>query len=357
MEEQLKKLKSGLKDELDGFEFDAGMKRNVSRRFAESGKPRGYLFRRMIPAGLSLAFLAVFSLGMYWVIEKYYTENHANTPPAKEESPVAETPDDDKPELIVPPYVPDGYAFKHTHTDGDVYEHMYMNEQNEAEYFAYIMREEKPDYPVPDIAVDLADGLVGKINKISDEHLFLTWQDEGMYQIVERKGSLTVGEFNKIADAILKAKGYEPTFDLLRLNMEPVVAFDEKTAVEMLTRYDYIWKSVYQEADTRPGGKFPDLKTKEEFYQLFLDFISYELVEKTFKFRLGEKEDGIYIIPIDPVPSFWPETKYNLAHISEDEYQLTQIQETKNKAPETLVVTYKKTEGIWKIESITTKTD
>ncbi|MGV2939563.1 DUF4367 domain-containing protein [Mesobacillus sp. LC4] len=357
MEDQLKKLKSGLKDELDGFEFDAGMKRNVSRRFAESRKPGGEFIRRMVPAGLSLAFLAIFSLGIYWVIESDYSKDLGDTPPAKEESPVAEAPDDEKPELIVPPYVPDGYAFKHTHTNEDVYEHMYMKEQNEAEYFAYIMREEKPEYPVPDITVELADGLVGKINKISEEHLFLTWQDEGMYQIVERKGSLTVGEFNKIAEAIIKAKGYEPTFDLLRLKMEPVVALDEKAAVEMLARYDYIWKSVYQEADTRPGGKFPDLKTKEEFYQLFLDFMSYELVEKTFKFRLGEKADGIYIIPIDPVPSFWPGTEYNLAHISEDEYQLTQIQATKNKAPETLVVTYKKAEGVWKVESITIKTD
>lgn len=259
---------------------------------------------------------------------------------------------EEKPELIVPPYVPAGYVFKHTHTNDDVYEHLYVNEQNDAEYFAYIMRERKPEYPVPDIPIDLAVGLDGSLNKVTDDHIFLTWEDEGMFHIVERKGSMEENEFYRIAEAILKAKGHVPTLSSLTLDSEPVVVFGEKEALEMLQRYNSLWKSVYQDADNQPDGKFSNLKTKEDFYQLFLDFMSYEFVEATFKFRLGEKEDGIYIIPMDPVRSYWPGTPYNLGKISDDEYQLTQIQETQANGRETLVVTYKNVEGVWKIDSI-----
>ena len=114
LEEQLKKLKPEMqKDELAGFEFNARMKRNVMKRFGEKESgPRRY--NRLFPAGLSAAFLVIFSVGIYWLVESYYTDNQgdtppvAETPPVKEEAPVAEAPDDENPELIIPPYVPEG---------------------------------------------------------------------------------------------------------------------------------------------------------------------------------------------------------------------------------------------------------
>lgn len=358
MEEKLKKLKQEmLKDELAGLEFGTEMKRKVVGRFEE--KHRASRFRFLIPATMSAAFLIIFGFGIYSVVESNPSMNQGETPPTKEETPAIETPENEKPELIVPPYVPPGYVFKHTHTNDVVYEHLYVNEENEAEYFAYIMREEKPDYPVPGTPVKLAEGLDGSLNKVSEEHIFLTWQDEGMYQIVERKGSLEESEFYRIAEAILKAQGHEANLDFMVKveEPEPEVPFGEKEAVGLLERYNSLRETAYQGALDDPNLKFRTYKTKEEFYQVFVEFMSYELVKDTYNYRLDEKDDGLYINPTDLPNLFWPDNPYSTKKISDDEYQLTQIQEGDMNGRQILTFTFKNYDGIWKIDSIQAKED
>ncbi|WLR55374.1 hypothetical protein LC048_24445 [Mesobacillus subterraneus] len=363
MEEQLKKLKQEmLEGELEGFEFGPEMQKKVVARFNE--KPRVSRFRFLIPTAMSAAFLLIFSFGIYYVIKSDPLMNQGETTPDKEEAPVDEPPvddmqDEEKPELIVPPYVPEGYVFKHTHTNDDVYEHLYVNEQNEVDYFAYVMRKEKPGYPVPGSPVKLAADLDGVINKVTEDHIFLTWQDEGMYQIVERKGSMEESEFYRIAEAILKAKGFEANLDSLPKveETEPEVSFGEKEALSLLQRYNSVRKTAFQDALDELDFKFRTYKTKEEFYQLFVDFMSYEYVEATFSFRLDERDDGLYVIPMDSVRTFWSENPFNLGKISDHEYQLTQVQEGDMNGRETLIVTFKNQDGIWKIESIQTEKD
>lgn len=362
MEEQLKKLKPEmLKGELAGFEFGPEMKEKIVGRF--EGKPRVSRFRLIIPATLSIVFLTIFGFGIYWVVQSHPSMNPGETLPGKEEPPVTETPDEEKPNLIVPPYVPDGYVLKHTQLNDNVYEHLYVNEENEADYFAYIMRKVKPDYPVSGTPVKMADGLDGNFHEISEEHIFLTWQDEGMYHIVERKGSLAESEIYRIAEAILKGKGYEPTLDSM-VNVEetepesvhePEEAFGEREAVGLLERYNSVREAAYQDAPD--NYKFRSYKTKEEFYRLFVEFMSYEFVKTTFNYRLDEKDDGLYIVPMDSVNKFRPANPYSMKKISDSEYQITQIQEGDMDGRKLLTFTFKNFDGIWKIASIQTKPD
>lgn len=361
MEEQLKKLKQEmLEGELEGFEFGLDMQRKVVARFDE--KPRVSRFRFLVPTAMSAAFLIIFSFGVYYVIKS--DPSMGETTPDKKETPVDETPvdempDEEKPELILPPYVPPGYVFKHTHTNEDVYEHLYVNEQNEADYFAYVMRKEKPSFPVPGTPVKLAEGLDGVINKVSEEQIFLMWQDEGMYQIVERKGSMEESEFYRIAEAILRAKGYEANLDITAKVEEPEleVPFGEKEAVGLLKRYDSVKQTAYQDALNDPDMKFQAYKTKEEFYQLFVDFMSDELVESLYNHRLSEKDDGLYISYVDLQYVFWPDASYSIKKISGDEYKLTQIQEGDMDGRQLLTFTFKNYDVSWKIESIKVETD
>jgi hypothetical protein len=367
MEEQLKKLKPEmLKGELAGFEFGAELKEKVVGSFEE--KPRVSRFRLLIPATLSIVFLIIFGYGIYSVVLSHPSMNPGETLPGNEEPPVTETPDEEeppateildeeKPNLIVPPYVPEGYVLKHTEVNDDVYEHLYVNEENEADYFAYIIRKEKPDYPFSGTPVKMADGLDGNFHKISEEHIFLTWQDEGMYQIVERKGSLAESEFYRIAEAILKAKGYEPTLDsMVKVEEpEPEVDFSEIEAVGLLEKYDSVREAAYQDAPD--NYKFRSYKTKEEFYRLFVEFMSYGFVKNTFNDRLDEKADGLYIVPMDSVNKFRPANPYSMKKISDAEYQITQIQEGDMDGRQLLTFKFKNFEGIWKIDSIQTKLD
>ncbi|MBS8265621.1 DUF4367 domain-containing protein [Mesobacillus boroniphilus] len=357
MEEQLKKLKSGLKDELTGLEYNARMKRNVIRRFEEKEKHRGSWFRGVVPAGLSLALLVVFSLGIYWLVDSNYSKNLGETPPAKEEAPVAEAPEEEKPELIVPPYVPDGYVFKHTHTNEDLYEHLYIYGQNEGDYFAYIMRENKPDFPVPDTPIELAQGLNGHINKVSEEHIFLTWQDEGMYQIVERKGSMPESEFYKIAEAILKAKGHEPLLDELIREEEVVISFEEQQAVELLVKYNTLRKEVSEDATGEPGNKFVSYNSKEQLYQLFDSFMTRQAVEDYVEIRVYEENGGLYMDGMEDVRNFWSDKPYEFTKVSDSEYKLVQVQEGDMNGREIFFATFKNFSGVWKINTITTEND
>ena len=469
MEDQLKKLKSGLKDELDGFEFDARMKRNVSRRFVESGKPRGNLFRRMAPAGLSLAFLAIFSVGIYWVVEKYYTENHANTPPAVEDEEdipefneaVAATlldrftdttnklkadADDNKldsysdieevhalfddfmardaVERIFEDKISenqDGVYFnikvgipsfshetdftlektseteyklvQYRSYDGDkltaVFKYnsdtwkidsLYLVEKFNEEYALALLstyddilsdnhfsRKSLNEKLESIMSIDLISQLNlpvaeddnGRVHVQGTDTIPTFWEDTSykLEEVSEEELRLTQIQQNDMSGnnkfaAVFKV--IEESWKIASLTSEPVQiqGFDEKKALELLERYDSVIEAAYEDASNEPPLKFRTYKTKEEFYQLFLEFMSYEFVESNFSFRLEQKDDGLYVIPMDGVQTYWPDHPYDFKKITENEYHLTQFQESELFGRDTLTVIYKNSNGKWKIDDI-----
>ena len=219
------------------------------------------------------------------------------------------------------------------------------------------MRENKPDFPVPDTPIELAEGLNGHINKVSDEHIFLTWQDEGMYQIVERKGSLAESEFYKIAEAILKAKGHEPMLDELTREEEVVITFEEQQAVELLVKYNTVRDEASADATGEPGNKFVSYNSKEELYQLFDPFLTRQAVEDYVEIRVYEENGSLYMHGMDDVRSYWNDKPYEFMKVSDGEYKLVQIQEGDMNGRELFVAIFKNYAGVWKIDSITTKDD
>jgi hypothetical protein len=486
LEEQLKKLKSEMsKDELSGFEFSDRMKRKVIGRFEE--KPRVSRFRGLMPAGLSAAFLVVFSVGIYWLVEQYYTEKPADTPPVvEEETPVvdedADVPEfdeamatalldryedtanmvfadaDDQPDSRLDSYssLEEIYAFFNDFMEPDMIEKIFAQIISEQEDGLYLsLKDGIPvysksyDFTLEKISEteykfiqykefdnDATDekftavfkynsgawkiDSIDRIQKFSDKSavLFLNlYRDtlseyhksqEDLYQELRffmseesiNKLNLSLGEndvgvyvqgtdsiigfsdgtpydfkevseeefrLTQIQESDLRGKEkftavfkvIDGTWKIASLSTEQidVAGFDEKQAVELLERYNSVRDAAFQDALDQPEYKFRTYKTKEEFYQLFLGFMSRGHVEGHFSIRLDEQKDGMYMIPMDEVRTFWPKNPYKLGKISEHEYQLTQVQESDMHGREVLIVTFKNHSGTRKIDSIHSEDD
>ena len=127
---------------------------------------------------------------------------------------------------------------------------------------------------------------------------------------------------------------------------------EEQEAVELLNRYNTVREAAYDDALDQPNYKFQSYKTKEEFYQLFLDFMSRDVVEPTFSIRLREENGSLFLVAMDSVRTFWPEKPYEFKKVADRLSVLTQIQESEMYGREKLIVTYKNMDGTWKISSI-----
>ncbi len=127
---------------------------------------------------------------------------------------------------------------------------------------------------------------------------------------------------------------------------------EEQEAVDLLNRYNTVREAAYDDALDQPNYKFQTYKTKEEFYQLFLDFMSRDVVEQSFSIRLREENGSLYLVAMDSVRTFKPEIPHNFEKITDRLYVLTQIQESDMYGREKLIFTYKNMDGTWKIGSI-----
>lgn len=375
MENQVKNLKENLlKGELADFVFTENMRMNVLEKTSSraSRKSSGFTLSNVVPRSLSLAAVLLFSVGIYYIVNNGL-QDQANPVPNPGRSPDSEVilpqPGKDteivkeKPTLVNPSYIPEGYVFKHTRTNENTYEHFYVKENNEEEYFSYRMQEENPETPVKlEAEIEVAEGITGELYLISDEHQFLTWQDEGFYQTVEQFGEMSDLDFYKIVESILKAKGHTVLLDQYISELEEAqkveeeakarMAFDENKAVALLEKYKTTMDEAFADSHNNNDFKFKTYNTKEDFYALFTDFVSNELVISTFSFRIDEKADGLYNLPMDGPPIFWSENPYLLEKISDTEYTLTQFQDGDLNGKQNLIFVFKYNTDKWIIEDI-----
>ncbi|MGD6843099.1 hypothetical protein ACQCVH_11330 [Bacillus infantis] len=205
MEKEMQKAKNHMyEDELADFTFSEEMKKNVMDHVqSRSRKARKEPKRRFAPVLLTAAFIFLSSAGVYQLAT--VNEPDQNAGHEKEEPPAA----DKKPELIIPGFIPEGYVSVHVKTNGEMYQQLYVKEGNEEEYFTYTMQKAKVDTGGAEItSIPLASDLQGSTYHKSEQHSSLYWQDEGFYQIVEKEGSMSEGDFLKIVDSIITEKGH-----------------------------------------------------------------------------------------------------------------------------------------------------
>ncbi|MEH7883171.1 DUF4367 domain-containing protein [Bacillus sp. JJ1609] len=375
MENQIKNLKENLsKGELADYIFTENMRMTVLENTSSraSRKRSGFAFSTVVPRSLSLAAVLLFSVGIYYIVNNSL-QDQANPVPNPGRSPdsdlILPQPGNDteivkeKPTLVNPSYIPAGYVFKYTRTKENTYEHFYVKETNENEYFTYGMQEGMPEIKGElEKEIELADDLTGQVYQITEDHQVLMWQDEGFYQTVEQFGEMSDIDFYKIVQSILEAKGHTVLLDQYISELEGVqkseeeakarMAFDEDKAVALLEKYKTVMDEAFADSHNTNDFKFKAYNTKEDFYALFTDFVSREQVEATFSFRVKEKADGLYNLPMDGPPIFWPENPYLFEKISDTEYQLTQFQDSDLNGKQNLIFLFKYETDKWIIEDI-----
>jgi len=375
MENQIKSLKENLsKGELADFVFTEKMRKNILEKTSSQAslKRSEFTFSSVVPRSLSLAAVLLFSVGIYYIVNNGLQDQANPVPnpgrnsdsdvilpqPGKDTEIVKE-----QPTLVNPSYIPEGYVFKNTSTNENMYEHFYVKETNENEYFTYGMQEGKPEINGElEKEIELADYLTGQVYQITEEHQVLMWQDEGFYQSVEQFGDMNDIDFYKIAASILEAKGHTVLLNQYISELEEAqkseeeakarMAFDEDMAVALLEKYKTVMDEAFADSHNSNDFKFKTYNTKEEFYALFTDFMSKEQVESTFSFRVKEKADGLYNLPMDGPPIFWPENPYLFEKISDTEYKLTQFQDSDLDGKQNIIFLFKYEADKWIIQDI-----
>jgi Domain of unknown function (DUF4367) len=401
MERELKKAKSQIERELSGFVFDEGMKRQVFRQI--DGKTRSVRNKRskIAPLLVTAAFLLVSSTGIYHLTDKYSQDQNLGS------GHDLETPGDKdkKPALIYPDFVPEGYVYEHMKTSGESYQHVFLNEKNNEEYFTYTMQKEIEGLEHAGSAeIALGPDLKGVLYKSNDgTHSILYWQDEGFYQAVEKEGSLSQSDFLRIADSILEAKGHRSYLseEIARLEAEDAAIDDQEDnqpenqdrpsvnedtegeeddpsaidgetekddskglesvplappaltkekAKELMTRFRQIERA--HAKDIGDDYKYKSFSTKKELYSEFTDFMDYSLIDNIFGHMLEEKEDGLYAIPMGSPIYMDEQAPFSIVKINDVTYKLKQNYQSEVHGNVNLEVVYRWTEDKWIIAEI-----
>ncbi|WP_226679080.1 DUF4367 domain-containing protein [Mesobacillus jeotgali] len=327
MEDQLNQMKNQmLKGELADFEFTPKMKQGVLRKMNHK---RSFSILGLVPAGLSFIFAGVFIAGIYFLVDSNYTNQ-----PGPASPPGSATHDqDEKPELIPPGYIPEPYVFKHTHTDGDIYEHVYVHPEDENENFTYgISSRELQLEEGSAQEFQLTADIKGSFVEVGEGHSYVKWEDEGFNQVVEQKGSMNRIDLLKIVDSILVKKGHDSLLagEIEKLEEAAAPPAEEQTvneelteeaAIGMLVKYEEKTRSVNSDRDNL---KYNNHHTKEEYYQSFLDLMTREAAAELFEYRLEEKDGGLYAIPTE-FPVFYSEVDpHTFEKVDENQYVLSQ---------------------------------
>jgi hypothetical protein len=380
LEDRLKKLKSGmLKGELSGFEFDQEMKKKVVDRFQP--KRRTFQFRGLVPAGLSAAFLLIFAVGIYWVIDSSPT-NLGEKPPG-DETPVVQEPDteekpvvEEKPDVEVEPNVETldeakaaAILDQYQNTMKMVFED--ASDQPGFKFKTYTKLEEIyalfSDFMSRDVAVAIFTGRIEEkadgLYNLPTEYPPNYWPDSPYTLEEVSETEYKFSQYQEFDDSFGKQLTVIFRYDagkwkidsLQRKEASPASSFTEDKAIGLLERYNNTRESVYMDVDWQNREKFRTYKTKEDFYSLFLLFMSREYVESNYSFRIEEKEDGLYVVPMDSPRTYWAGTPYEFVKVNDNEYQVIQQQESDLYGKETFTATFKHQDGTWKIDSIVPK--
>ncbi|MFE8703534.1 DUF4367 domain-containing protein [Cytobacillus sp. FJAT-54145] len=355
MEKKFKEMKNQmLEGELSGFEFTSRMESNVYRKISSPNQSKKKKVKRFAPLILTAALITLFFTGMYEFVIKDNINTQQGSPDKKEEKPI----------MSSPSYVPEGYEFEHVKTSGSndtpIYEHVFKHKENPDAFYIYRMQKQKPDLDMTKgNNIPLTVTLLGSVFKISSTHTILLWEDEGYYQMVEQQGDLSDLDFIKIADSILKDKGYTSYLEnnIEQLEDEQKNSQNEQTipdlsateAIDLLDRYEESLNKMYDDIDPNIFMKFKSYESLTDLLPLFTDFMDPELVENVLKVKTEVKSDGLYAIAMDGPLLFDSDQPYQFEKNDDHSYTLVQQTEDELRGKATLRVTFSFIDGNWKI--------
>jgi hypothetical protein len=377
MEKDLKRIKSQmLNDELSGFEFTGEMSRQVLKKLEKKHGRKHQIFKPLIPITVTAAFLIISSVGIYRIAIQ-------DQPNQQSEGPLAQPPADkeeEKPVLVFPGYIPEGYKFKHTKTNDEIYEHVYVK-KNTDDSFSYRMQKTPQAYQEgTEKNIPLTPELQGTIIPYSDSGTALTWVNDGYFHILEQRGAMEEIDFLKIADSILAKQGIqsylgdeiekleteakeqertEEPGDLITQTdeeetdkenpVDEVPALTEEKALDILKRFEEIKNNVYSASDDL---RIQGFSTKDQFYEAFSEVMTRKEAEWKFSYRIQEKENGLYIIPMDGLQSWVFKVPHDeFTKIDEKKYTISQYLKDDLNGHGPFPVTFEYMNGQWLITS------
>ncbi|MCP1160534.1 MULTISPECIES: DUF4367 domain-containing protein [Bacillus] len=402
MEKEMSRIKSQmLESELEGFEFTNEMKRTVLNEITTRKRNKQAPVKRMVPIFLSGAFAVASAAGIF-----AYISDGTGSPSTDSAHIKQQAAEEKKPVLVPPKYIPESFIHKHVHAgDDELYEHVYENSLNKAEFFAYKMQKKHPvkDKKAVTEEIQLASGLTGTFYQFTDKHSLILWEDEGFYQAVEQEGNLSKEEMLKITASILEQKGFDPLIPDKNIEkpntseppnktqnedhskaaaqesneQEKDTAEKEIKAVEAPKKES----SEQQPKDTPENGPdvvnlFKDLSSVLDkiYSNSSVDNTAYKLqyesmddllaefdgvsergaAEYHFGYLFEEKNDGLYIVATEGPLMFQPGLPYEVEKVSDEKYKLTQFHESDLHGTKDFVAYLEYKNGSWMITSIET---
>ncbi|MDW2876612.1 MULTISPECIES: DUF4367 domain-containing protein [Bacillaceae] len=401
MEKEMSRIKSQmLESELEGFKFTNEMKRTVLNEITTRKRNKQAPVKRMVPIFLSGAFAVASAAGIF-----AYISDGTGSPSTDSAHIKQQAAEEKKPVLVPPKYIPESYSHKHVHAgDDELYEHVYENSLNKAEFFAYKMQKKHPvkDKKAVTEEIQLASGLTGTFYKFTDKHSLILWEDEGFYQAVEQEGNLSKEEMLKITASILEQKGFDPLIPDKNIEkpntseppnkpqnedhskaavqesneQEKDTAEKEIKAVEapkkdspeqqekdtpvkgpdvvkIFSQIRSIEEKIYT-SETTEDYKLTSYNTLDDLFSEFNGVMKKELAAYHYGYVFYEQPDGVYINHTEPPMMFWDFLPYETEKINKRQYKITQFQDSDLDGKNDFVATIDYINNEWIVTSIKT---
>jgi hypothetical protein len=348
MKEELKQIKTKMHDqELVDFDFTHEMKSKVLTRVDASLKKerRGVWMKKLTTIGLTAVFLTVSG----FLVNQLITGTDEPLKGHNKDNQVQEI---EKPNMITPSYIPEGYEYERFYSNKEIYEHLFTKTGDEKWFYVYRLQKEKPHIDMEQSEhLQLTPEINGTLYQFQQQSI-LVWEDEGFYQLLEKNGTMSQLDFLKITDSLMRDKNYisslENKIKALEksLNQPELKASDAEVTFMKL---ENLFREVSKDIDNDVDFKFKSFHTKDELYAIHSDIMERNVFEWLYEIRLDEREDGLYAIPMDGPKAFHKETPYTLEKINDQQYQLIQHIESELHGNVTLTILFEHIDGKWKI--------
>ncbi len=132
----------------------------------------------------------------------------------------------------------------------------------------------------------------------------------------------------------------------------------EKAFLKILDNYNNMFERIKSDVDYDKfneeyvGYKFKTIKTKEQLYKQFTDFMTKDMAQTIWSGFVKEGDGSLYLIPRDLYPMFNKENPYTIKKSNETTYKLVQKHKSELHGIFDMEFVFTKQEGQWKISDI-----
>ncbi|MFB4168403.1 hypothetical protein [Virgibacillus sp. JSM 102003] len=134
----------------------------------------------------------------------------------------------------------------------------------------------------------------------------------------------------------------------------------EKAFLKILDNYNNMFERIKSDVNYDKfnedyiGYKFKTIKTKEQLYKQFTDFMTKDMAQTIWSGFVNEGDGSLYLIPRDLYPMFNKDEPYTIKKSNETTYKLVQKHKSELHGIFDMEFVFTKQEGQWKISNIAT---